>query len=108
MTEKISRNNTGKNNPFYNKKHTEETRRKISESAKQRFVDPTKNPRFRYRYTEEDKERHRVSKKKFGKPFTGNGELFDTLGDAARKYNLSKQAIKHRIVSSSYEDWFYV
>ena len=107
VSERIRTNQSGEKNAFYGKKHSEETRRILSEKAKNRFTDPTKNPRYGYQYTEEDKQRHRESKKKFGKPFYADGVLYQTLGDAARKYNLTKQAIKCRIDSKTYKDWYY-
>lgn len=104
---KIVEINIGTNNPFYGKKHKYETRHKISVKAKERLADPKNNPRYGYKYTEEDKARHRESKKKFGKAFYADGVLYQTLGEAARKYNLTKQAIKHRIDSDSFKNWYY-
>lgn len=106
--EKIVHNNTGLNNPFFGKKHTAETRHILSEKAKERFSEPKNNPRYGYRYTEEDKAKHRESKRRFGKPFWAEGVFYQTLSEAALKYNLTKQAIKHRIDSNSYKDWYYV
>lgn len=107
VTVKIVENNIGKNNPFYGKKHTEETRQKLSQKAKERLADPNNNPRYGYRYTDEDRAKHRESKRKFGRPFMADGIMYQTLSEAATKYNLTKQAIKHRIDSDSYKDWYY-
>lgn len=107
ISEKIKRNNTGENNPFYKKTHTPEVKKLLSEKAKKRYSKPEDNPRFGYRYTEEDKKRHRKAKAKYGKPFYADGTLYQTLGDAARQYNLTKQAIKHRIDSKLFTTWFY-
>lgn len=104
---KIVKNNEGTSNPFYGKNHTNETKKILSQKAKLRFADPKNNPRYGYVYTEDDKAKHRESKKKFGRPFFAEGVLYQTLGEAATQYNLTKQAIKYRIDSASYEDWFY-
>ena len=104
---KLIRNNTGSNNPFFNKKHTEKTKKILSLKAKKRFSDPKKNPRYGYKYTEEDKEKQRMSHKKFGRPFYAEGIFYQTLGEAAVLYNLTKQAIKNRLDSQKYKDWFY-
>lgn len=105
--EKIIRNNTGENNPFYGKKHSQEVRKILSDKAKERFSKPENNPRYGYKFTEEDKAKWRRAKEKFGKPFYAEGILYQTLGEAAVKFNLTKQAIKHRIDSNNYEDWYY-
>lgn len=107
VCEKIVKNNTGNNNPFFGKTHSYEVRKILSEKAKERFSKPENNPRYGYKFTEEDKAKWRKSKEKFGKPFYAEGILYQTLSEAARKYNLTKQAIKNRIVSNNYKDWFY-
>ena len=58
--------------------------------------------------TEEDKARHRESKKKFGRPFMAEGVKYQTLNEAAEKYNLTKQAIQFRLKSNTYEDWYWI
>lgn len=107
ICEKIVRNNTGESNPFYGKKHSEEVRKILSLKAKERFSKPENNPRYGYKFTEEDKAKWRKAKQKFGKPFYAEGTLYQTLGEAAVKFNLTKQAIKHRIDSNNYVDWYY-
>ena len=105
---KIINNNAGSNNPFFSKKHTEETKKRLSDKAKLRMSDPKNNPRFGYRYTENDKKKHRESKKKFGKPFMAEGIQYHTLGEASIKYKLTKQAIQYRLKSDSYKDWYWL
>lgn len=107
IQEKIERNNLGENNPFFGHTHSEETKQRLSHKAKERFAIPENNPRYGYRFTDEDKEKWRNAKQKFGKPFYAEGTLYHTLGEAARKFNLTKQAIQHRIKSSNYKDWYY-
>jgi group I intron endonuclease len=105
---KLIENNKGVKNPFFGKKHSEETRKKLSEKAKERLSVPENNPRYGYQYTEEDKARHRESKKKFGRPFMAEGVKYQTLSEAAEKYNLTKQAIQFRLKSNTYEDWYWI
>lgn len=105
---KLIENNKGTNNPFFGKKHSEETRKKLSDKAKERLSNPKNNPRYGYQYTEEDKARHRESKKKFGRPFMAEGIRYQTLNEAAEKYNLTKQAIQFRLKSSTYNDWYWI
>jgi len=107
IREKIIRNNTGENNPFYNRTHTKEVRKILSDKAKERLATPENNPRYGYRYTEEDKIKSRKSKEKYGRPFYAEGTLYKTLYEASIKYDLTKQAIKYRIESSNYKDWYY-
>ena len=107
ISAKIKYNNSKNNNPFFGRKHSEETKKLLSEKAKRRFATPQNNPRYGYRYTEEDKEKHRKAKVKYGKPFYADGVLFNTLSEASIKYNLTKQAIQHRLVSESYINWYY-
>lgn len=108
VASKIQNNNTKENNPFFGKKHSESTKRVISEKAKERLSVPQNNSRYGYRYTEQDKEKHRKAKIKHGKPFYADGVVFNTLGEASIKYGLTKQAIKHRISSKKFTDWFYI
>lgn len=105
---KMIENNKVTNNPFFGRKHSEETRNIISKKAKERLSNPKNNPRYGYRYTEEDKTKHRESKKKFGRPFIADGIQYQTLSEAAIKYNLTKQAIQSRIKSINYKDWYWL
>lgn len=105
---KIVENNTGKNNPFFGKKHSDETRKKMSDKAKKRLSDPKNNPRYGYQYTEEDRAKHRESKRKFGKPFMAEGIRYQTLCEASMRYNVTKQAIQFRLKSNTYEDWYWL
>ena len=105
---KIRQNKTGNTNPFFGKKHTDETRKLLSDKAKLRLSVPENNPRYGYKYTEQDKAKHRESKRKHGRPFIAAGIHYETLSEAAEKYNLTKQAIKFRIESKSFLDWYYI
>jgi group I intron endonuclease len=106
--EKIERNNIANNNPFFGKTHSDEVRKLLSNKAKLRFSKPENNPRYGYKFTEQDKEKWRKAKEKFGKPFSADGVIYNTLGEASRKFGLTKQAIQNRIRSSNYKDWYYI
>lgn len=67
----------GKLNPFYGKKHTEEVRKKMSECAKQRNITYGNNPRAR-----------RVR-------CINTGEIFDSVKEAAEKYDLSRTGVNN-------------
>lgn len=108
VRDKIISNNKGVNNPFYGKKHSEETRKKLSESAKKRFKNPTDNPRYGYKYSKDDKEKSRKSMKRFCKPFTVSGKRYESLKHASDELNLSKQTIRFRLHSDTFTDWKYV
>lgn len=108
IKEKIIDNNTNSNNPFWKKTHSEETKSVISEKAKIRFSKPENNPRYGYKFSDDDKLKSRQSMKKYSKPFYGDGILYESLKDASKKINLTPQTIRHRIKSKTYVDWFYV
>lgn len=108
IKEKIITNNSGKNNPFYGKKHSEDTKKVISTKAKQRFSNPQNNPRYGYRFTEKEKEESRKRHLKYAKPFYGDGVYYTSLSEASRKLNLTKQALSHRLKSKNYSEWFYI
>lgn len=55
---------TGNQNPFFNKKHSEETRKVMSEKAKKRLSDPKNNSMYGKHHSEETKQK--ISNKKKG------------------------------------------
>ena len=68
---------TGELNPFYGKKHTEQTRKKMSEYAKKRNLTRGGNPRAR-----------KVQ-------CINTGEIFDSVIEAAEKYGLSRTGVNN-------------
>lgn len=75
---------SGINNPFYNKKHSKESRLKISEAAKKRTKKPSNS-----------------------KKVNVDGEIYDSGGDVARKFNISRGLVNYRCKSNKY-NWYFV
>lgn len=71
----------GEENPFYGKKHSEETRRKLSEHAKKRTG--SKNPFYGHALTETQRAAH--CKKVV---CVETGEVFESMVDACKKYSV--------------------
>lgn len=76
----------GEGNPFYGKHHTEESKRKISESRKGQY-NGEKHPFYGKHHSDESKQA--ISKKRQGKGgkkirCVNTGEIFDCMMDAAR------------------------
>ena len=107
IKEKVCRNNSGENNPFYNKRHTDETKLRLSEIAKERFSKPENNPRFGYKFSKEEILKARNDKLKYSKPFFADGKEYNFLTEAAECYGLTKQAISHRLKSPKFKGWYY-
>ena len=77
---------SGENNPFYGKRHTEESKRKISEARKGK-ASGENHPFYGKHHTEESLDK--MSKNRLGKcgkkvRCINTGEVFDTMMDAAR------------------------
>lgn len=68
---------TGELNNFYGKKHTDETRKRMSEHAKSRNLTYGKNPRAR-----------KVE-------CINTGEVFDSVKEAAEKYGLARTSVNN-------------
>lgn len=82
----ISQKFTGKNNPFYGKKHTEETKQKISESRKGQCSGENHHFYGKKHTKEELKKMSDNRKGKGGKRIIclNTGEIFNCMMDAAR------------------------
>lgn len=70
------RDRSGKNNPFFGRKHSEETKKKLSEANKGKIP---------------------LNARKI----MAEGKLFNSIAEAARYYNLSNGTIHYRLNSSS-------
>lgn len=85
-SEKMSEMFTGEGNPFYGHHHTEETKRKISESRKGKYGGEN-HPMYGKKHTEEALQKISENRRsKGGKKVRciNTGEVFDTMMDAAR------------------------
>jgi hypothetical protein len=81
-----NRDYTGEKNPFYGKKHTEETRRKISEKCRGKIKDNC------------------------GKKVSIKGKIYPTVAAYCRESGMLISTATHRVRSKSewYKDWFYL
>lgn len=89
----ISIKHSGEGNPFHGKKHTLETKKKMSEKAKERTGD--KNPFYGKRHSEKSKEKISKAKsiKVVGTDFQGNDFIFNSAkeaGEYCKKLGLTK------------------
>lgn len=107
-------NNTGEENPFYGKQHTEEhkqymkekmkgriitqeTRQKISESRKGKYTGPD-NPFYGKHYTEKEKEAAMLRKKnRTSVQCVETGEKYRSAREAGRKTGISQGSISRCI-----------
>ena len=88
----ISEKFTGKGNPFYGKHHTEETKKKISESRGNGKYSGQNHPFFGQHHTKESLEKisqHRQGKGGKKVLCEQTGEIFECMMDAARWCGLS-------------------
>ena len=90
----ISEKFSGEGNPFYGKKHTEESKQKISENRKGKCAGEN-HPMYGKKHTEEELEKMSQNRRgKGGKKIIciNTGEIFDCMMDAARWCGLKTSA----------------
>lgn len=118
---KISAKESGENNPFYGKHHTDKTKRIIGDKAKERYKNGQTHPMLGRKHTEESKElmsiktKERLSDKKnhpmYGRTGAKNPKsmmvaqinkdtdevmcIWDSIGEASRALNINKGAISY-------------
>ena len=80
---KLSESSKGKNNVFYGKHHTEETKKKLSEISKDRYDSPDKNPFYGKHHTEESKKK--MSEAKRGRKLSEEHKRKISLSGKGRK-----------------------
>lgn len=98
---KMSEARSGDKNHFYGKKHTQETKEKISKRAKERNVSGERNPFYGKTHSKESVQRAKISKgdKQKGKnhPLAKrievNGIVFDYIKEAAEYLGVSYQKL---------------
>jgi group I intron endonuclease len=78
------RDKTGKNNPFYGKSHSEETKRKLSEKRKGKY-NGNQN-----------------------KPVTNGEQTFSSLSEASRSESVVVGTISNRVNSDTFPNWQYI
>lgn len=78
------RNRLGVNNPFYGKTHSEETRQKLREHAKNRTVKPSNS-----------------------KKVIADGTVYQTATEAAKAHNITRGLVNYRCNSDKY-DWKFI
>jgi hypothetical protein len=95
---------SGEKNTFFGKKHSEETKRKISEKKKGQGKGIKKPP-----FTEEHRKNISKSQKKRATKHTfihpEHGEFVGSTGDLARAYNFSKTAEAYKLVKGFYKSY---
>lgn len=75
---------SGKNNPFYGKSHTEEAKKKMSETQKGSYNGDQ------------------------NKPIIGGEKKYSSLGEAARKLDVNINTISYRLNNDTFPNWQYL
>ena len=84
----LSSNMSGSNNIMYGKRHTEETKKKIGENARERYVVAENHPMYGKHHTEETK--NKISQSKNGKYGGENNPMFGRHHSEDTKNKMSK------------------
>lgn len=132
--EKMRKNTLGKNNPFYGKKHNEETRRRLSEIASKNTGE--KNPFYGKKHKQETIERILETKRKKvengwvnplkGKPKTkeavynnmlaqptrkkvyAEGLCYFSISYCAKSLDISATTVRNRANSDKFPDYYFI
>ena len=94
----------GELNTFYGKKHTEETKRKISEKKMGQGKGIKKKP-----FSTETKHKMSAARKqnsnKYSFKHQDHGEFYGTTGDLANAYNFSRTSEAYKLVKGEYKSY---
>jgi len=92
----FNRDISGKNNPFFGKKHTKETIKILSEKGRDRFLKATPEERY--------------LKNKQIKKVYAEGNIYFGLSEAARSYNISPSTMLFRVNSKTerFKEFYYL
>ena len=99
---------SGEKNTFYGKTHSDETKRKISESQKRRKIERPESFKT-YERTAEHKKAVGASTKSRATLHTfthpEHGEFYGTTGDLAKAYNFSRTSEAYKLVKGEYKSY---
>jgi len=106
IKEKMSLNSSrpGELNTFYGKKHSEESKRKMSESRKGKNLGRCNNkwlPEARKKISESRKK----NSAKYNFVHSEHGEFYGTTGDLAKAYNFSRASEAYKLVKGEYKSY---
>ena len=110
LQEKMSLNSSrpGALNPFYGKKHSDETKRKISAGQKRRKLE---RPESFKAYERTDNHRKAVGNNtksraiRYTFKHPDHGEFYGTTGDLANAYNFSRTSEAYKLVKGEYKSY---
>jgi hypothetical protein len=95
---------SGEKNTFFGKKHSEETKRKISEKKMGQGKGIKKLP-----FSEETKSKMSVARKRNSNKYSfkhpDHGEFYGTTGDLANAYNFSRTSEAYKLVKGEYKSY---
>jgi hypothetical protein len=94
----------GESNTFYGRKHTEESKKKISENRKGKNLGRTNN-----KWSPESRQKISEARKRNSAKYTfkhpEHGEFYGTTGDLARAYNFSRASEAYKLVKGEYKSY---
>lgn len=114
----------GENNPMFGKKHSEESKKKMSENHAKAFLGKKHSEESKkiiaeklkgHKHSDESKkkmsESRQGSKNHASQPVSIDGVRYETIKEAMDKLNIGRKMIVHRCIISKnpkFKDWFYL
>jgi hypothetical protein len=101
----------------HGRKHTEEAKKKMSNSVKESYRKGTRKKHNRsIPHTEETKKKMSIAKKgkymgadnSFSKKCSINGKVYGSASEVLNDFNITYRTVLNRIKSDKFEDWFYL